>query len=359
MRPIPVLTALLVMLGLYLWVGRPIGADSPETARPAEATAETAERPVGVVTFLSEAQAVESAVRLRGRTEAHRLVDVRAETPGLVISEPMRAGAEVAEGDLLCRLDPGPREAQLAEARARLAQARADANAAETLSERGLTAENTAIARRAALEAAAAAVRVAELDIERLELRAPFAGVLETDAAERGTLLRVGDVCARVVSLTPIKLVGFVSETEVGRLSPGMAARARLVSGERAEGRITFVARTADLDTRTFRVEITAPNPGGAMRDGVTAEIEIPLEGAEAHLVPQASLTLDDAGRLGVRTVVDGRARFRPATILREEPRGLWLLGLPPEAEIIYVGQEFVSDGRAVSATRQPWSPAE
>lgn len=357
MRPLPVLTALLVMVGLYLWVGHPLGADQPDrAAAPAEAPARD---PVRVVTYLSEAQPVESAVILRGRTEAHRLVDLRAETSGLVISEPRRAGASVAAGDVLCRLDPGPREAQLAEAKARLAQARADANAAETLSERGLTAENTAIASRAALEAAAAAVRVAEIEIERLAIAAPFAGVLETDAAERGELLRVGDVCARVVSLEPIKIVGFVSEIEIGRLSVGQPAFARLVSGGRAQGEITFIARSADYETRTFRVEITAPNPGGALRDGVTAEIMIPLEGAEAHLVPQAALTLNDAGQLGVRTVVDDRAAFRSVEILREEPRGLWLTGLPPKAEIIYVGQEFVSEGRAVAAKREPWSAAE
>jgi multidrug efflux system membrane fusion protein len=357
MRPLPVLTALLVMVGLYFWVGQPLDANQPSSAEaPAE---QPARDPVRVVTYLSEAQPVESAVVLRGRTEAHRLVDLRAETSGLVVSEPRRAGASVEEGDVLCSLDPGPREAQLAEARARLAQARADANAAETLSERGLTAENTAIARRAALEAAAAAVRVAEIEIERLEIAAPFAGVLETDAAERGELLRVGDVCARVVSLEPIKIVGFVSETEVGRLSVGQTAFARLVSGDRAQGEVSFVSRSADVDTRTFRVEITAANPGGAMRDGVTAEIMIPLAGAEAHLVPQAALTLNDAGELGVRTVVDGKAKFRRVEILREEPRGLWLTGLPPEAEIIYVGQEFVSDGRAVAAKREPWSPSE
>ena len=359
MRLIPVLTALAVMVGLWIWVGEPLAGQEPARAdSPAEA--ETAERPpVAVVTYVSEARAVDSSVVLRGRTEAHRLVDLRAETSGLVVSDPKRAGAAVARGDLLCRLDPGPREAALAEARARLAQAEADANAAQTLSERGLAAENSAIASRAALEAAAAAVRVAEIEIERLEIRAPFSGVLETDAAETGALLRVGDVCARVVSLDPIELVGFVSESEVGRLSPGMTAFARLVSGREIRGEIAFVARSADVETRTFRVEIEAPNPGGAVRDGMTAEIMIPLDGARAHLVPQAALTLDDDGRLGVRAVEDGRARFRPARILREEPRGLWLAGLPETVEIIYVGQEFVADGRAVDARRQPWSPDE
>ena len=53
----------------------------------------------------------------------------------------------------------------------------------------------------------------------------------------------------------------------------------------------------------------------------------------------------------------DGRARFRAAEILREETAGVWLSGLPEEAEIIYVGQEFVDEGRSVNAVYQDWSP--
>lgn len=359
MRLTPVLTALAVIVGLWFWVGQPLDARSTEAELAAAAAAAAAAPPVRVVAFDSRAQPVASAVLLRGRTEASRDVELRAETPGLVASEPRRAGAAVAAGDVLCRLDPGPREAALAEARARLAQAEADATAAGTLAARGLTAENTAIARRAALEAAAAAVRVAEIDLERLEIAAPFDGVLETDAAETGTLLRVGDVCAHVIALDPIEIVGFVSEADVDSLAPGMDAFARLVSGREIAGRVSFVSRAADERTRTFRVEIIAPNPGGDIRDGMTAEIMVPLAGAEAHLVPQAALTLDDAGRLGVRVVEDGRARFLPATILREEPRGLWLEGLPAEAQVIYVGHEFVSDGRAVEVLIEPWSASQ
>jgi multidrug efflux system membrane fusion protein len=357
MRAIPILMALAVIAGLYVWIVPDSGAPV-ETAPPAPAaTREAQAAPVRVVAFRSEARPVESAILLRGRTEAHRMVDLKAETEGLVISEPLRAGAEVEAGDVICRLDTGSRESLLREAEAKLAQAQADAEAAETLAERGLTAENTAKARRAALQAAQAALRQVRLDIERLEIHAPFDGVLESDAAELGSLMRKGDVCARVISLDPIEIVGYVPEAEVDALSPGMTARARLVSGQEVEGRIAFVSRSADPTTRTFRVEIEAPNPDRAIRDGMTAEITVPLEPGRAHLVPQAALTLNDAGELGVRVVEDGRARFIAAGVLREERQGLWLSGLPEEAAIIYTGQEFVSDGRRVEAVYKDWRP--
>lgn len=352
------LTAAAVMVVLYLWVGTPIDAQQSQAQVGAAAGAEAAAPAVKVVAYRSQAQPVEGAVLMRGRTEAHRFVELRAETPGLVVSEPLRAGARVSAGEVLCQLDPGEREARLAEAEARLAQAQADADAAEALVTRGITAENTAIARRAALQAAQAAVRAAEIDMDRLTLEAPFDGVLESDAAEIGSLLRIGDECARIIALDPIKLVGFVSEAEIDQLGFGQTAFARLVSGRELAGSISFISRSADETTRTFRVEITAQNPRGEVRDGLTAEIFVPLAGGEAHLAPQNALTLDDAGRLGVRLVVDGRARFAPVDILRETREGLWLGGLPAQADIIFVGQEYVADGRAVEATLEEWSAA-
>ncbi len=361
MRLIPILMALAVVVGLYFWIVPGSGETAPEIGAAAVAEAPAAEEtpPVRVVAYRSEAQPVDRAILLRGRTEADRLVDVKAETGGLVVSEPLRAGAAVEKGELLCRLDSGAREAQVAQAQAALAQAQADADAANQLAERGLTAENTAKARRAALSAAQAALREIEIDTERLEIRAPFAGVLETDSAEIGSLIRTGDVCARVIALNPITLVGFVPEAEVDQLHKGMPAGARLVSGREVRGEVAFVSRSADETTRTFRVEIRVANPDRSIRDGVTAEIMIPLEARPAHLAPQAALTLNDDGVLGVRTVDDGVAHFHRAQILREEPSGVWLAGLPDTAEIIYVGQEYVTEGRRVDATLQPWSPAQ
>lgn len=62
--------------------------------------------------------------------------------------------------------------------------------------------------------------------------------------------------------------------------------------------------------------------------------------------MPQSALTLDDDGRLGVRSVAaDGTALFLPVTVLRDTRTGIWLGGLPRRVDIITVGQEYVTDG--------------
>ena len=365
MRFLPPLTALIVAAVLYGLIMERDSLRSLASTAQAPAAAgdeavdvpESGDDPVSVVAVTSTARRVENALTLSGRTEAARNVDVMAETTGLVISEPLRRGAVVSRGDVLCRLDPGTREATLAEAKARLLEAQANNRATSQLAERGFAAETAAIGQRATLQSAEAAVEQAEKELERLTMHAPFDGILESDTAEIGSLLQPGSPCATVLSLDPIKLVAYVPEQSVGRIALDSEAAARLITGEEVAGRITFVARSADPLTRTFRVEVEVANRDLSIRDGLTAEIAVGLDGETAHLLPQSVLTLDDAGRLGIRAAVEGRAQFLPVEVIRDDPEGIWLAGLPETLDVIVVGQDFVQDGRAIDVTYREARP--
>ena len=349
---------------------------------------------VGVVALRSFATAIDNAVVLRGQTRALREVNVQAETSSTVISDPLRKGASVKAGDLLCELDPGTRPASLLEARARLAEAEArvpeaeaqleeaharlreaeiNLTASQKLTKGGYasetqlasseaaqrsalaaiaTAETGLQSTQAGIESARATVAAAEKEMQRLKLTAPFDGILESDTAELGSLLQPGSLCATVIQLDTIKLVGFVPETQVNRVTLGAPAGARLATGKEIAGEVTFISRSADQDTRTFEVEITVPNPDLSVRDGQTAEIVIGAEGTKAHKLPQSALTLNNEGTLGVRIVKpDQTVGFVAVDMLRDTADGVWLGGLPEEADVIVVGQEFVTAGVAVLPT--------
>lgn len=427
MRIVPLITAALVAAVLYAIVIErddllatvadlsPRSASEDTVEAPAEADAsqapveERVEGTVAVIAKRSVAQEIDSAVMLRGETEASRQVSVQAETVGTVISTPLRRGTFVEAGQILCEIDPGTRPAALAEAQARLAEARArrpevearipeaearleeakarleeaqiNANAASKLSADGFASDTRVAATRAAVRAAEAGVTSAEAgvkaarsgldslqaavetaqatvqrantEIDRLTVVAPFSGLLETDTAELGTLLQGGNaLCATIIQLDPIKLVGFVPETQVNRIEDGALGGARLTDGSEVTGRVTFLSRSADPVTRTFRVEVTVPNPDLSIRDGQTAEILIASDGALAHLLPSSALTLDDGGRLGVRIVTaEDTALFKPVTLLRDTADGIWVTGLSETENVILVGQEFVIDGVPVAAS--------
>jgi multidrug efflux system membrane fusion protein len=442
MKITPLLTALLVTAGLYMFVFEreallafAQGSATGEETASAEESDDMAAL-VRVVAMTSESETVDSAVVLRGRTEATRSVEVRAETSGQVISDPLRRGSFVEAGDLLCELDPGTRqsaldeaqarltealarlpeaqsrvpaaeaalleararvgegEARLMEARARLQEAEINRNAARSLSEDGF-ASDTRVANadaafesaragvtsaeaslqgiesqiisaeagvegaiaavesaRAQIQSAEAAVASAEREIGRLTIYAPFDGLLESDTAELGSLLQPGGLCAEVIQLDPIKVVGFVPEAELDKITVGARAGARLASGREVVGEVIFLSRSGDETTRTFRLEIEVSNTDLSIRDGQTADILVQADGQSAHLLPQSSLTLDDDGRIGVRTIGDGNvARFVPVTIIRDTVEGVWVAGLDPVVDIIVVGQEYVVDGVRVEPT--------
>ena len=358
MRIFSILTALAIMAFMYAFImerealmALASGA-APAEAEEDEVGAVEPARALRVVAQHSVEQPVETAVTLRGRTEAARRVEVRAETSGLVVSEPLPRGSEVAAGDPLCELSGGVRGAQLAEARARLSEAEVNLTAAERLSDEGFASQTRLLSARAAKESAQAAVDAAVEELARLVMHAPFDGVLEADSAEMGSLLQPGALCATLIKLDPIRLVGFVSERQVDRLEVGAVAGGRLASGREVMGTVSFIARAADPETRTFRVEVTVANEDNAIREGQSAEMLIRADGEVGHLLPGSALTLADDGVLGIRAVDDeGRVVFLPATMLRDAAEGVWLGGLPETVNAIVVGQEFVREGARVDVT--------
>ena len=125
-----------------------------------------------------------------------------------------------------------------------------------------------------------------------------------------------------------------------------------LVTGRRVAGTVTFLSRSADPTTRTFLVEIQVPNTDLSIRDGQTAEIAIAAAGEKAHLVPQSALTLNNDGSLGVRIVgPESIVEFRSVKVLRDSKDGVWIAGLPDQADVIVVGQDFVTEGVRVEPT--------
>lgn len=369
MRILPLITAVLVAAALYGGVMKrdeirafatSMSTGTAETTPQVEAAEDTDEvflsatqRPVSVVVKVSIAEIVQSGIALSGKTEAARNVEVRSETSGLVISEPILKGSNVHKGDLLCELDTGTRSASLAEARAKLTEAEIKNVTASKLAERGFSSETAAISSMAALEGVQAMVQQAEKEIERLKILAPFDGLLESDTAELGALMQPGTPCANLISLDPINVVGYVPETDVEKLRVGSLAGARLSTGKEISGAVTFISRAADPLTRTFRVEIKVPNPDNAIRDGLSADILIGLDGASGHLLPQSSLTLNDQGDLGVRTNENNVTAFMPVNILRDTSEGVWVTGLPERVEVIIIGQEYVTAGRSIDVSYQ------
>ena len=339
------------------------GENKAEARKPAASFAE-AERVQPVRVRTQSAQPYTAEEVLRGRTEALRSVVIKAETHGRVVEMQFARGDKLEEDQVIVKLAPESRPARLNEAKALREQRQIEYDAAQRLKEKGFRAKTQLAAAQAALESAKADVRRAQVDLNNTSVRAPFDGVADERMVDLGDFVEMGDQIGRIVDLDPILVVAEVNERKVGRIEVGSIGQARLATGLELAGRIRFVASMANVATRTFRVEMEVPNPDGAIPDGVSAELKLPLDEQPAHLVSPAILTLSDEGVVGVMTLEpDSTVRFRPVQILDNTEAGIWLGGLPERLTFVTVGQEFVKDGQAVEAVDErdltPVTPRE
>lgn len=343
-----ILLAVLIALGLAAWVASGM-LFAPQGSRTSVNAGET--EPLFTVRARDiEAENFTQTVVVRGRTEALRSVDLKSEIDGRVVGTPVEKGARIEKGALVCKLATNEREANLAQARALAAQRKLEYEAAEKLSEKEFRSPLALAQAKAQYEAALAQLRQMEVALENTELRAPFEAWVEDRPTEVGDFLTKGAICARLVDEDPYLVVGEVSEQEVAALEKGGAAQVDFASGAEKTGAIRYISATAQERTRTFRIEVEVPNPDRRLREGMTAEIRVPVRTQKAHFLPPAVLVLDSDGRIGVRTVDESeRVAFHPVEILSDGFEGIWVAGLPARVRLITVGQEFVTTGQRVA----------
>ena len=273
---------------------------------------------------------------LKGSAEADKNVQLRAETSGQVIGLPVAQGQFVKKGSPICQIFVGDKDEVAKEASLNY-------ETAKKLFDEGLYSNSQ-------LQSAKARYERAFQDLDFASVKAPFDGIVDRIDLDVGDFLPRQGVCATVLDLNPILISAEISENDMSEISLGSSAKVELNNGKVFEGNVKFISSSANPVTRTFRVEISVPNPESEIKDGMTSEVT--LKGTErlAHLVPVSVLRLDSNGDLGIRTIDgDGLVAFRSIELIEDTSRGAWISGLDTISTIITVGQDYVSQGEKVS----------
>ena len=293
------ITSFVTLILAFLWMLSGMLSDEEF-----EVKAKTQLETISSVTVLNS-NALEKAkqIKVSGTTEADKLIKIRAEASGTVVSRPVKQGQFVKKDQLICQLY----------------------NAGRT---------------------------------SYPKVKAPFDGYLETFSVKEGDYLNTGAVCATIIDPDPMRLIGEISEKEINFVKVGAKAVAELISGKKVEGVVSFVSTSANKGTRTFRVEIDVKNSDRSIRDGVSAQIAIEGDTILAHKISPSILMLGEAGELGIRTVnEDDQVEFKKIEILEDSMEGIWITGLPKNTRIITVGQEYVFQGQTVNVKEISESP--
>jgi membrane fusion protein, multidrug efflux system len=338
-----------------VWMLTGLGRDSgsePKSEAKAAGAAVLAPR-VSVET--SRARTITREIVVSARTEPNRSVELRAETDGRVVGLGAERGRVVQAGERIVALDMRDRAARLEEARALIAYADLQFEAARKLQAQQFVSETHIAELLSRVVAARAALEEIELEVANTNLVAPFAAVLQERSVEIGDYVNSGDSVAQLVDTDPLLVVGEIGEREVHELAVGNAGFARLVSGEVIEGEIRYVSPVAEESTRTFRVELAIPNEVGALRAGMTAEMRLAADEVTVHVLSPALLSLDEAGTIGVKSVgPNSRVEFHAVQVVDSDDSGISVTGLPEEIQLITVGSGFVKPGEVVEPVSAP-----
>ena len=142
---------------------------------------------------------------------------------------------------------------------------------------------------------------------------------------------------------------GEVTEKNITQIIPQQKVNIELLNGKVIEGQISYISKSSNSATRTYKIEATFENKDGLIREGVTATVKAPLQKLKAHLIPSYLLSLNDFGDLGVKIVENNIVRFVNIQIIEDVSEGIWVIGLPEKTKIITVGQEYVIGGQTVN----------
>lgn len=336
-----------LILALVGWMGSGflLPADNPSDETPAAEKL----RAVTVAVRDSSAETVTRYFVAEGQAQPDRATTIRAETSGEVAVVEVEKGADVTAGQVLARIAPAQREADLARAEEELRRTRRDLDNAQTLLDRGTATVDRVAQARAAFAGAEAQLAAAQEALDNTIIRAPFDGRLEDLVIDEGEILSLGATVGEVVDNRPLTVVVRVPQQARGSLRLGAQAEVRFITGEVAEGQVSFIGTNADAATRTFAAEVTVENAEGGIPAGISAEIRVPTDEVVAHFMSPAVLSLGADGTLGVKTVDDeNRVQFHDVQIVRAQTDGIWVSGLPERARIITVGQGYVRQGETV-----------
>ncbi len=282
--------------------------------------------PAQVEVVPAERREIAPTTRLVGTINPQRRTVLAAEVAGAVIELTVDIGAQVRKGDVLCKLrdsmqrfDLSAAEARRDEWQAELALEQANLDKARFEKERiarlaalqrsdkevndseaDLRAAEQRVARaEARIAAAVAEMQRAQDQLERMQIKAPFDGVVVRRLTELGQWVETGGQVFEVIDLETVRARVNVHESAISYCAVGQTIFVSVAGlDESLNGTLARIVPDADLRARTFPVEIDIPNPDRRLRSGMFVHAALPSGPREEHLVvPKDAVVLSPTGK--------------------------------------------------------------
>lgn len=242
---------------------------------------------------------------ISGSLQPEKQADLRAEVSAVVLQVFKHNGDKVQKGDLLVRLDDtslrenlsSAQEAERASQQA-FDQAQRQFERLQTLSSSGAVStqnlEDAEIRRNNAqsdLAAAKARVVQARQQMDKTEVRAPFAGLVGERAVSNGDTAQIGKALLKVIDPTSIRFDGLIAAEQVNLVQIGNPVRFRINGYPQAfNGAIERISPTANSVTRQVEVAVRIDSNGAPLVAGLFAEGRVQTASKTALMLPESTL---------------------------------------------------------------------
>ncbi|MCZ0813036.1 MAG: efflux RND transporter periplasmic adaptor subunit [Pseudomonadota bacterium] len=302
---------------------------------------------------------------VNGRIAAENSVEITPTVTGILTGLPVTEGDAVEAGDILAQVDPEAQRTLLRQARAQLesardaqAEARAEFDRAAALDSIVARSVRDTYAHR--LEAAtqevarlSAALDQARIALENHTIRAPVAGHVVTLDVKQGQLVSPSRPLMTLADLGTLLVEADVDEAYATQIATGQPAVLQLAGETQTRaGRVSYVSRRVDIATGGLAVELSFDTPVLAPV-GLTVTTNIIVETRAAALtVPRSALT-EAEGETGVFLLREGRAIFRPVSVVDWPAARLIVTEGLAEGDRLVTEATGIIPGQAVTTERR------
>jgi membrane fusion protein (multidrug efflux system) len=303
---------------------------------------------------LVEPETLRDVATFSGQLEAEYSVVLKPETDGVLATSEFAEGQTVKRDQVLFTLRNEEQQARLRVAKANLALARDIFKRTQQLMTRDAASLAQKDRAESELEVARARVSLAQLQLQRTEIRAPFDGVVGVRLVDPGDRVTDETPLVQIDAVDRLQVLFAISEQGVAFARTGVPLELRVLPypGEVFHGEIFFVSPTLDPTTRRMILKGWVPNEDGRLRAGLFANVDLEIATREnALLVPEPAVVVDRNGPYVWRLGEDDTATRVPVELgLRKGGRVEVTLGLRPGDTIVVAGTHKVADGKKLVA---------
>lgn len=317
--------------------------------------------PVEVVTL--KPAVVKEDLQAVGSLRSNESVILRPEVSGRIAAIGFKDGQVVRKGQLLVALDATLNEAEVAQAKAEYDLALSNLKRSEDLARRQFISSSAQETAASNAQVAEARLRLAQARLSKMRIIAPFDGAVGIRNVSLGDYVKDGTDLVNVEDVRVLKVDFRLPERNFAQVSVGQPVEivADALPGERWQGAIEAINPKIDANGRSLEIRARLENTSGKLRPGMFVRVRVIVgERSNALLVPEEAI-VPQAGEFFVYRVVEGSARRIPVKIgVRRDAMVEILEGLAEGDQVVTAGMRLQRDGqpvRVLTAGARPGAP--